>query len=275
MSASTSFLRQVLVIAIRESVRKSWVLDVASARMVIPVAMALFMLGLRRRARSKDGAAWVFALINRYQEDLLRNERRLAAPDVRARGDFLSDRIFRRGKTQAVRALADLAGIDLQQAAEVLSMVAAATVSAMAKAKRELNLSAPELSGVIKSEAASIDGADTELTAELWNSVMRARRPRLFLPLEKFVSTPILQAFRTLSGGKRSHPAALVRRPPTFAPPVTSNIAAAQNVIAFTPARATAPPPGQADRSMNWLRRQRAEQNTQELKYRRRIQLAE
>jgi len=200
MSLAAHLLNQAASAAANEAVRRLNIEEWPASKLA-PVALSLVMYGYRRRTRSVIGAAGLAILLDRCPENLLRNQRRLSAADVRARGRALADRTLGSDRSRAVQALAELAAIDTRRASELLSMTAAAATSALAKTRRDLSLNALELRGVVKSEAARVDQADPTLVAQvrewvfrpawpqrIWLkaklTAMRARRARLVMPAE-------------------------------------------------------------------------------------------
>jgi hypothetical protein len=176
MSASGSYLRLACLLVARAAAGKQKLVDDSLARKIGPVAVAVIVQALQERARTVGGVRRLRWLLSRYCEDVLTGERRLAAADVRARGDALARLVLRRRKARMVRALADRFAVDLDCAQEILALAAAAAVSALSKARRELHLKSAELSGVIKSEAALVEGADPALAAEVWRMATKGRR---------------------------------------------------------------------------------------------------
>lgn len=200
MSLAAYLLNQAAEVTAREAVRRLG-LEEWPASKLAPMALSIFMHGCRRKTRTLLGAASFAILLDRCPEDLLRNERRLSAADIRARGQAFVDCAIGANQMRAVDVLAELADIDRRRAAGVLAMTAAAATSALAKSRRDLKLNTLELRGVVKSEAARIDDADPGLVRQvhewvfrpawpqqIWlkakSAAMRASRARVIIPAE-------------------------------------------------------------------------------------------
>lgn len=177
MSLAAHLLNQAATVAAHEAVRRMNI-DEWPASKLAPVAVSLVMHGYRRRTGSVLGAASLAILLDRCPENLLRNQRRLSAADIRARGRALSERALGPNRSRAIQALADLAAIDAHRASDFLSMTAAAATSALAKARRDLSLDTLELRGVIKSEAARVDATDPVLVSQVREWVFRPAFPQ-------------------------------------------------------------------------------------------------
>lgn len=177
MSLAAHLLNQAALVAANEAVRRLNIEEWPASKLA-PVALCLVMHGYRRKTRSVLGAAGLAILLDRYPENLLRNQRRLSAADIRARGKALADRTLGRSEPRAVQALADLAAIDARRAAELLWMTAAAATSALAKTRRDLRLNTLELRGVVKSEAARVDETDPVLVGQIREWVFRPAFPQ-------------------------------------------------------------------------------------------------
>lgn len=166
MSLTGHLLHRAAQTAAKEASRKLDIEDEMAERLA-PVAVALILTGFRRNTETSIGAALFGFSLNKYCEDVLANSRRLSDPDVRARGEAFVDRALGGNARRAAIVLADLAEIGVAQARSLLGMTAPAVVSALSKAQRDLNLSAGQLRGVIKSEAAHVDGVDPHLVRRI------------------------------------------------------------------------------------------------------------
>lgn len=176
-----------------------------TARKLSPVAVSLVMYALRREAGNVVGAMALVIALNCYTEDLLEDQDALGGSDILFRGETILERHFGINRHRAAVAISDLAMIDYDEAHAFLALAAAAVVSALAKARRELKLDIFQLQGVIKSEAAAFDRVDAALFAdlrdwvfrppvtgrvwkEMWTgvtqSMRRSRREPQFLPAE-------------------------------------------------------------------------------------------
>lgn len=205
MSLAAHLLRQAVDISAKESVRRldidGWTADKLS-----PIALSLFMRGLLRRTKTPVGALLFAAHLNQYTEDLLANQRRLSAPDIRARGQTLTEEILGPYCLRAIEALANLAAIDPRRASELLYMEAAAAMSALSRTQRELQLKTFELRGVLKSEAAQVDNADPKLAGQVSAWVFR---PGWFSRFREKTRAAVLQS----RGAERERPGFRLKRP--------------------------------------------------------------
>lgn len=176
MSLSAHLLSNAAASAADEAVHRLK-LDPWTAEKLALVATALLLYGLRRKTRTPLGAAGLAFHLHCYREDLLANRSRLAAVDIRARGEAVLSRTFGRHRGRAQRAIAELGAIDPHHAAILFAMVAAASVSALSQARRDISLNAFQLQGVIKIEAARLDGADPALVSKISAWVFRPLWP--------------------------------------------------------------------------------------------------
>lgn len=148
-------------------------IDERMAARLAPIAVALVLAGFRRNTAGLLGAAAFAFALNRHQEDLLNKEGRLGDADVRIRGEAILDKALGRHARRGAIVIADLAGLDLARATALLAMTAAGVIAALAKARRDLQLSQAQLRGVIKSESARVDGADPGLMADILDWVFQ------------------------------------------------------------------------------------------------------
>jgi hypothetical protein len=180
MSLTAHFINHAAAKAAKEAARRLEVRD-WTARKLAPIAVSLVLHGLRRRTATIFGAAALSFTLSKYEEDLIvRAGRRFGDADVRARGEAFLDRALGRHRLRSVQAIADLASIDMRTATAILAMTAAATLSALSKARRDLKLGVTQLQGVLKSESAGIDYADPRVVKEVRNWVFR---PSIFVRL--------------------------------------------------------------------------------------------
>lgn len=201
MSLAAHLLRQAAEISAKESTRRLGI-DDWRANKVTPIALSLLMRGLLWRTETPIGAVLFAIRLDRYQEDILASQRRLSAPDIRARGRALSEGILGPYCNRAIGALADLGAIDPHRAAEVLSMTAAAAVSALSRAQRELGLKTFELRGVLKSEAAQVENADARLARQTSTWVFR---PNWLSRLWDRIRSAILESPQITQGRPNAH----------------------------------------------------------------------
>jgi hypothetical protein len=191
MSHAARLLNEAASRAAAEGVRKLKI-DRWTAERLSPVAVSLVLFGLKRNTVGVAGAAYLSFMLNRYREDLLAREHRLADPDIRARGENLLDDLFGGNLKRAVTALAELAGIDSRQSQGLLAMTAPGVISALARARRELQLNAMQVQGVIKSETADIDRTDPQLVRDLRDWVFR---PSIVARLWRMISYAVSLPF--------------------------------------------------------------------------------
>jgi hypothetical protein len=172
MSLVARYLDQASARTAEEANRRLGI-DAWSASKLAPVAVSLIMYALRREAGNVVGATALMIALNCYTEDLLEDDGRLGDADVLFRGETILERHFSINRHRATTAISDLAMIGYDEAQIFLAVAAAAVVSALAKARRELKLDVFQLQGVVKSEAAAFDRVDAMLFADLKEWVFR------------------------------------------------------------------------------------------------------
>lgn len=158
-----------------EALRRSWIVDTPRSMMALRIALLLSMQALIERSGRRAGGPALGRLVTRNTEDLFGCPRRLSAADVQARGNAILEGRLKRGMPRAVEIVAALGGVDEERAAALLAMFTAASISALSKLHRDVELSPAELRGVLKCEAVAIDGVNRKLAAEIWKSVRRER----------------------------------------------------------------------------------------------------
>lgn len=199
MSLVAHYLNRAAARTAEEATQKLH-LDDWTARKLSPIAVSLVMYALRREAANLVGATALVIALNCYTEDLLEDENPLAGSDLLFRGETILERHFGINRHRAAMAVSDLAMIDYDEAHAFLALAAAAVVSALSKARRELKLDIFQLQGVVKSEAAAFDRVDAALFADLRDWVFR---PPMTGRVWKEMWTGFTQGMRRASGGRR------------------------------------------------------------------------
>jgi hypothetical protein len=172
MSLVAHYLNRAAARTAEEATEKLRI-DDWTARRLSPVAVSLVMYALRREAGNLVGATALVIALNCYTEDLLEEASPLGGSDILFRGETILERHFGINRHRASIAISDLAMIDYDEARAFLALSAAAVISALAKARRELKLDIFQLQGVVKSEAAAFDRVDSALFADLCDWVFR------------------------------------------------------------------------------------------------------
>lgn len=202
MSLVAQYLNRAASRTADEAVQKLH-LDDWTARKLSPVAVSLVLYALRREAGNLVGATALIIALNCYTEDLLEDEGKLSGSDLMFRGETILDRHFGINRHRAAMAVSDLAMIDYDEAHAFLALAAAAVVSALSKARRELKLDIFQLQGVVKSEAAAFDRVDASLFAELRDWVFR---PSMSGRVWKEMWTGLTLGMRRATAGGRREP---------------------------------------------------------------------
>jgi hypothetical protein len=149
MSLVAHYLNRAAAKTADEAIAKLRI-DDWTARRLSPVAVSLIMYALRRESRNLVGATALVIALNCYAEDLLEEESPLLGTDLLFRGETILERHFGINRHRASVAMSDLAMIDYDEAHAFLALAAAAVISALAKARRELKLDIFQLQGVVK-----------------------------------------------------------------------------------------------------------------------------
>ncbi|WP_425408474.1 DUF937 domain-containing protein [Hyphococcus sp.] len=166
MSLSGHFIHRAVANAAHQTALRFGVERSIAAKLT-PVTVGLILFALRRNTAAPLGAAGLSFALNQFREDLLADKKRLGAADIRARGERVFRKVFGGRSSRAVTAIADLAEIDPRNAASILAISTAAVVSALAKTRRDLNLSNSQTAGVLISEAAMVENTDPEILQQV------------------------------------------------------------------------------------------------------------
>lgn len=172
MSLSGYFINRAVATAAHQTALRFGVAESIALRLT-PVTVGVILFALRRYTANPLGVARLGFALNEFREDVLKDKKRLGAADVRARGERIFRSVTGRNAGRAVSAISDLAGIDPRNAASILTISTAAVMSALAKTKRNLNLSTNQTVGVLISEAAMVENADPQLLEDVREWIFR------------------------------------------------------------------------------------------------------
>lgn len=186
MSLSAFYMRRAAAKSALQAARRLRINDAAALR-TAPVAIGIILHALRRNSVSLLGPKGLRYALRHCREDVLKDNRRLGAADVRARGEAIFHKVMGRHSDRAVAAVAKLAKTDAKRAKVFLAICAAAVASALSETKRELALSNGQTLGVLISEAAMMDNADPSLIRNVRDWVFR---PHLLVRFWRRMTTP-------------------------------------------------------------------------------------
>ena len=122
------------------------------AASMMPMAMAALMNGLKNNASNPNGAEALASALDRHDGSLLNNVSQLSSDDVMADGAKILGHILGGKQQRTEQALAKTAGVNQDQIGKLLAMAAPAVLASVGRAKREQNLDASGLAGLLAEE---------------------------------------------------------------------------------------------------------------------------
>ena len=125
----------------------------------MPMAMAALMAGLKKNASSPEGAQALANALNQHDGSLLNNISQLGDDHSLADGQKILGHILGGKQSKTERALAKTAGVDQAQVGKLLAMAAPAVLASLGRAKREQNLDASALAGLVTEESVRVQQA--------------------------------------------------------------------------------------------------------------------
>ena len=124
------------------------------AQKMMPMAMAAIMGGLKKNAANPQGAQALASALDKHDGDLLNNMAGLGDANVLADGHKILGHVLGGKQAQTEQALARTAGVDQSQIASLMAMAAPAILASLGQAKRQGNLDASALAGLVNQETA-------------------------------------------------------------------------------------------------------------------------
>lgn len=126
------------------------------AAQLMPMAMAALMGGLKKNAAQPNGADALAGALDRHDGSLLNNLGQLADDNTLADGQKILGHILGGKQAQTERALAKSAGVNQDQVGQLLAMAAPMVLASLGRAKREQDLDASALAGLVTEESVRV-----------------------------------------------------------------------------------------------------------------------
>ena len=146
-------LTQVVASQMAQSAAQKTGLSEGMTAKLAPMAMAVLMNGLKNNASNPQGAQALSNALDKHDGGLLNNIGQLADDNVMADGQKILGHILGNNRANAEQQIAKAGGgIDQAQVSALLAMAAPAVLGALGRAKREQNLDASALAGLVTEE---------------------------------------------------------------------------------------------------------------------------
>ncbi len=153
MSLMNQLTKMVAQQATQQAAQKTG-LSEGLAQKMMPMAMAAIMGGLKKNASNPQGAQALANALDKHDGGLLNNMAGLGDDNILADGQKILGHILGGKQAQTEQALAKAGGVDQSQITGLLAMAAPVVLASLGKAKREGNLDASALAGLVTQESA-------------------------------------------------------------------------------------------------------------------------
>ena len=158
MSITEQLMKAALGQMTRDASTKTGVSSDMVAKLM-PMAMAAVLGGLQKNVQQPGGAEALAKALAKHDGGLLDNPSNVARDDVLDDGRRILGHVLGGKQGATEMALAKAAGVSQDQIAKILAMAAPAVLAGLGKAKREQDLDAGALAGLVKKEAANVQKA--------------------------------------------------------------------------------------------------------------------